>query len=83
MDYLTAWRKGHEAGMSLAYQLINDFTGQNFKTASEVVLYIKDLESDRESNYYQHKSNVIFTKEERIMDSMANKVAISNWIWKD
>ena len=69
--------------MSLAYQLINDFTGQDFKTASEVVLYIKDLESDQESSYYQHKSNVISTKEERIMDSIASKVAISNWIWKD
>ena len=83
MDYLTAWREGHEAGMSLAYQLINDFTGQDFKTASEVVLYIKELENDRELSYYGGKSDVISDKEEKMMDALAEKIAISNWMWKD
>jgi len=83
MDYLTAWREGHEAGMSLAYQLINDFTGQDFKTASEVVLYIKELEDDREASYFGKKSEVISAKEEKMMDELAEKIAISNWMWED
>lgn len=83
MDYLTAWREGHEAGMSLAYQLINDFTGQDFKTASEVVLYIKELENDREASYFGKKTDVISDKEEKMMDALAEKIAISNWMWKD
>jgi hypothetical protein len=83
MDYLTAWREGHTAGMSLAYQLINDFTGQDFKTASEVVIYIKKLEDDRESRYFGGKSDVISIKEEKMMDALAEKIALSNWMWKD
>jgi hypothetical protein len=83
MDYLTAWKEGHEAGMSLAYQLINDFTGQDFKTASEVVLYIKELEKDRELSYFGKTTEVISNKEEKMMDALAEKIAMSNWMWKD
>jgi len=83
MDYLTAWREGHEAGMSLAFQLINDFTGQDFQTASEVVLYIKELEKDRELSYFGKPTEVISNKEEKMMDALAEKIAMSNWMWKD
>ena len=48
MNYLEAWREGHEAGMSLTLKIINELTGHDFETASEVILYIKQLEGDED-----------------------------------
>lgn len=83
MNYMEAWREGHKEGMQLTLQLINEFTGQDFKTASEVVLHIKELEMDREKSYYKDESNVISEKDEKMMDAMAQKIAINNWLWSD
>ena len=80
MNYLQAWREGHEAGMHLCIQLINEFSGQDFKTASEVVLHIKDLENQREEAFYSSTSS---NKEKQMMDSLAQKIAIQNYLWKD
>lgn len=81
MNYLQAWREGHEAGMHLCLQLINEFSGQDFKTASEVVLHIKDLENQCEEAFYS--SSTPSDKEEQMMDSLAQKIAIQNYLWKD
>ena len=76
MDYLTAWREGHKAGMELSLQIINELTGHDFETASEVVLLIKELEHERDINY-------LGGNQEKMMDSMAQKIAIQNYLWKD
>ena len=76
MDYLTAWREGHKAGMELSLQIINELTSHDFKTASEVVLLIKELENERDINY-------LGGNQEKMMDSMAQKIAIQNYLWKD
>lgn len=76
MDYLTAWRDGHKAGMDLSLELINELTGHDFATPSEVVLHIKELEQERDTVYLGGDT-------EKIMNSMAQKIAIQNYLWKD
>ena len=44
MDYLTAWRDGHEAGMALVLKIINEITGQDFKKASEVIREVNKIQ---------------------------------------
>jgi hypothetical protein len=83
MNYMEAWREGHKEGMQLTLQLINEFTGQDFKTASEVVLHIKELELDRQNTFHKEAPAVISEKEEKMMNSMAQKIAINNWLWSD
>jgi hypothetical protein len=90
MDYLTAWREGHEAGMDLVLKIINDLTGHEFQKSSDVVLYIKQLEGDAEFEFKkpvdQPKQEVVVkdelsTKEEKFIDQLADKIAIRNWMW--
>ena len=93
MDYLTAWREGHEAGMNLVLKIINDLTGQEFQKSSEVVVYIKQLEGDADFYFEQRveqkeqpkqeepKTDNLSTKEEKFIDSLADKIAIRNWMW--
>lgn len=86
MDYLTAWREGHEAGMQLSLKIINELTGQDFKKSAEVVLYIKQLEGDSNFEFKQPKQvtqpiDVISTKEEKLMDRLSTKIAMKNWMW--
>ena len=90
MDYLTAWREGHEAGMQLVLKIINELTQQEFKKSSEVVLYIKQLEGDTEFHFEKQaeqpkqekpKSEELSTKEEKFIDQLADKIAIRNWMW--
>jgi hypothetical protein len=80
---MEAFREGHKEGMQLTLQLINEFTGQDFKTASEVVLHIKELELDRQNAFYKEAPAIISEKEEKMMNSMAQKIAINNWLWSD
>jgi hypothetical protein len=86
MDYLTAWREGHEAGMQLSLKIINELTGQDFKKSAEVVLYIKQLEGDSNFEFKQPKQvtekiDVISTKEEKLIDRLSTKIAMKNWMW--
>lgn len=90
MDYLTAWREGHEAGMQLVLKIINELTGQEFQKSSEVVLYIKQLEGDEQFHFPQQveqpkqeepKTDELSTKEEKFIDQLADKIAIRNWMW--
>jgi hypothetical protein len=90
MDYLTAWREGHEAGMQIVLKIINELTGQEFQKSSEVVLYIKQLEGDEQFHFKpqveqpkpeEPKSSELSTKEEKFIDQLADKIAIRNWMW--
>ena len=89
MDYLTAWRDGHEAGMALVLKIINEITGQDFKKASEVILYIKQLEGDPDFHFdvkeepkkEQPKVDDLSDKEEKFIDQLAEKIAMRNWMW--
>lgn len=89
MDYLTAWREGHEAGMALTLKIINDLTGQDFKKASEVILYIKHLEGDTDFHFNvpekpkqdEVKDDELSAKEEKFIDRLADKIAMRDWAW--
>jgi hypothetical protein len=89
MNYLTAWREGHEAGMQLSLKIINELTGQEFQKSSDVVLYIKQLEGDTEYSFEKQveqpkqapKTDELSTKEERFIDQLAEKIAMKNWMW--
>jgi len=94
MDYLTAWREGHEAGLNLSFQLISKLCQQDFKQASDVVLYIKQLEGDKEFHFKtpkkiempkkeEPKIDELSTKEEKFIDRLTNKIAVQNWMWRD
>jgi len=86
MDYLTAWREGHEAGMQLSLKIINELTGQDFQKSSEVVLYIKQLEGDTEFQFQKPKEIVkntesISVKENQLINRLSSKIAMKNWMW--
>jgi len=87
MDYLTAWRDGHEAGMRLVLKIINDLTGHDFEKSSDVILYIKKLEGDETFDFPEVKQAEpakkvdLSTKEEKIIDSLSDKIALKNWLW--
>lgn len=94
MNYLEAWREGHEAGMSLTLKIINEITGHDFETASEVILYIKQLEGDEdfkiairehkeEQQIKQPDNDELSTKEKKFIEHMAQRMAINNWLWSD
>ena len=92
MDYLTAWREGHEAGMQLVLKIINELTGQEFEKSSEVVLYIKQLENDNEL-YYEHPAPIEVkedlpkqeveteTQQNKFINRLANRIAMRNTLW--
>ena len=89
MDYLTAWREGHEAGMRLVLKIINDLTGHDFEKSSDVILYIKRLEGDETFEFPEVKQAEptapktidISTKEEKLIDALSDKIALKNWLW--
>ncbi len=90
MDYLTAWRDGHEAGMRLVLKIINDLTGHDFEKSSDVILYIKKLEGDENFSFPEvhevkqevpAKNNELSTKEEKFIDDLSDKIALKNWMW--
>jgi len=80
MNYLDAWREGHFEGMALSLRLINEFTGCDFQSASEVVLYIKELEEYRKQDYFKEVKPAIDISE-KTMDSLANKIAMNQYLW--
>lgn len=89
MDYLTAWRDGHEAGMRLVLKIINELTGHDFQKSSDVILYIKQLEGDPDFHFpetkkelvEEPKSEKLSIKEELFIDSLTDKIALKNWMW--
>ena len=90
MDYLTAWREGHEAGMRLVLKIINDLTGHDFEKSSDVILYIKKLEGDETFEFPQApvakqeepaKTDQLSTTEEKLIDALSDKIALKNWMW--
>lgn len=91
MNYLIAWREGHEAGMQLSLKIINELTGHDFKKSSEVVMYIKQLEGD--TNFYFEKeveppkqeldTNELSQKDKKFINSLSSKIAMKNWLWSD
>ena len=89
MDYLTAWREGHEAGMRLVLKIINDLTGHDFEKSSDVILYIKQLEGDTDFHFPEVKQaepepakpEQLSTKEEKFIDALSDKIALKNWMW--
>jgi len=91
MDYLTAWREGHEAGMQLVLKIINELTEHEFEKSSDVVMYIKQLEGNPhfyfEKQYEQpERENVtsdLSAKDKKFINRLSNKIAINNWLWSD
>lgn len=89
MDYLTAWREGHEAGMRLVLTIINDLTGHDFEKSSDVILYIKQLEGDdtfgfpevKQTNPITPEIEQLSTREEKFIDALSDKIALKNWMW--
>ena len=87
MDYLTAWRDGHEAGMRLVLKIINDLTGHDFEKSSDVILYIKRLEGDETFDFPEvkqvepTKTIDLSTKEDKLIDALSDKIALKNWLW--
>jgi len=89
MDYLTAWREGHEAGMRLVLKIVNELTGHEFEKSSDVVLYIKQLEGDTDFHFPENKdepveekkTDTLSTKEELFIDKLTDKIALKNWMW--
>jgi len=85
MDYLTAWREGHEAGMQLSLKIINELTGHDFQKSSEVVLYIKQLEGDPNFDIAKEEPAPQTvepkTNENVLMNRLANKIAMRNLLW--
>jgi len=89
MDYLTAWRDGHEAGMRLVLKIINELTGHDFEKSSDVILYIKQLEGDTDFHFpetkpepvEEPKAEKLSTKEELFIDALTDKIALKNWMW--
>ena len=47
MDYLEAWNVGFEEGRKLQLKLINDHCAMQFKSLTEVIEYIRDVEFQR------------------------------------
>ena len=47
MDYLSAFNVGFEEGKSLPLKLINDHCGTEFKTLTEVITYIREIEFNK------------------------------------
>jgi len=96
MDYLTAWREGHEAGMQLTLKIISELTQQEFQKASEVVLYIKQLEGDTEFQFPEKpkpvarvkkkelpKDDELSPREKKIISSLADRIATRQWFLMD
>jgi len=96
MDYLTAWREGHEAGMKLTLKIISELTQQEFQKASEIVLYIKQLEGETEFEFpekpkpvakietkKQPEDDKLSAKEEKFISSLANRMATRQWFLMD
>ena len=83
MNYMEAWREGHREGMLLVLHLINEFTGQDFQTSSEVILHIKELELNRENAFYKEVPATLSAKERLFIDTLAEETAIQNSMWRD
>jgi hypothetical protein len=96
MDYLTAWREGHEAGVQLTLKIISELTQQEFKKASEIVLYIKQLEGETDFKFpdttkpvakveqkMQPENVELSAKEEKMINSLANRIATRQWFLLD
>jgi hypothetical protein len=47
MNYLDTWNKGFEEGKNLQLRLINTHTGMQFKSLTEVINYIREMEINK------------------------------------
>jgi hypothetical protein len=47
MNYLDAWNVGFEEGKNLQLRLINSHTGMQFKSLTEVINYIREVELNK------------------------------------
>lgn len=96
MDYLTAWREGHEAGMQLTLKIISELTQQDFQKASEIVLYIKQLEGESDFKFPEApkvtakpaaapetSNDELTAKEKKMISSLANRIAERQWFLMD
>lgn len=44
MDYLQAWQDGFKAGKAVELDLINTHCDMQFKSLTDVIIYIRDVE---------------------------------------
>lgn len=46
MSYLDAWNKGFEEGKEAQLKLINEFSGTEFKTVVELIMFLKKVKEE-------------------------------------
>jgi hypothetical protein len=47
MDYLDIWNKGFDEGKAIQINLINSHCGTDFKSLTEIIIYIREVEFNK------------------------------------